>query len=837
MMVDLSLHYDTASIDLDDDDIVDFSKSHAMSDSKEGLYDAKEAFRTEILKRLGFAPKVVVGDSKFHRFATSKRGRDDAGYYKYYDDEFPGGFYGDWRTGEKFNWSTREVSEMSPAERERFEQVKAVRERKDAEERAEAIAGAQKRWNDAAPAKADHPYLARKGIQAHGAREENGRLLVPININGALSSVQSIAADGTKKYHYGAPVAGGYFTIDAEGDKFVICEGFATGATIHEATGLPVLVAFTASNLEAIARLVRDNLNLPGASITIAADDDYGTELERGFNPGRRAAQKAAEAVGAIVAIPPFDRAIDGEGPTDWNDYAAMRGKNAVAGAFGMLSSCNGAGAAHKEHRHEAPRPLFRPLPLAAKYPVEALGNILAPAAHAIMDRVQCPDALAAQSVLAVASLAVQAFADVEIPATGHAKPVSLNLLSIASTGERKSAADGEALWSIRKHEKALREAFGAELKEYFKAKKAWDAAEKKALSAQKDDYSATKGRLDALGEAPAAPVLPMKTCPEPTYEGLCKALELGQPSMGIFSDEGGSFISGHGMTPDNRLRTMAGLSSLWDGTSIKRVRVGDGANIIAGKRLSVHLMTQPEAAARLLCDPVAQDQGFLSRILVAAPDSTAGTRFQREPDPESAEALKRYGARILYILERPAPLADDSQNELEPRVLPFNRDAAQAWRDFADHVERLLAPGEPFEPIRGFANKLPEHAARIAAVLTLVDDLHASFISRETFERAIVLAEFYAREALRLFGSGSASPELRRAEALRKWLMIWDEPLISSRAIVRLGPNSIRDTATANAAIEVLVKHGWLNPITGGATVEGKAVRQAWKIVKEEEQ
>jgi phage/plasmid primase-like uncharacterized protein/RecA-family ATPase len=312
---------------INDDYIVDFSKSRAK-----GFYDAKEAFRAAILKNLGFAPKEVVGDSEFHRFATSKRGRDDAGYYKYFDDEFPSGFYGNWRTGEQFSWSAREVSEMSPIEREHFEQVKAERERRDAEKRAEAIAGAQKRWNDAAPAKADHPYLARKGIQAHGAREENGRLLVPINIKGEPCSIQSIAADGAKKYHYGAPVARGYFAIDAEGDTIVICEGFATGATIHEATGLSVLVAFTASNLEPITRLVRNNL--PGATIIVAADDDRKTETERGTNPGLRAAHKAAEAVGAIVAVPPFDRESDGEAVSDWNDYALLRGVDATKEAF-----------------------------------------------------------------------------------------------------------------------------------------------------------------------------------------------------------------------------------------------------------------------------------------------------------------------------------------------------------------------------------------------------------------------------------------------------------------------------------------------------------------------
>lgn len=520
--------------------------------------------------------------------------------------------------------------------------------------------------------------------------------------------------------------------------------------------------------------------------------------------------------------------------PVDRNMYSG-EGAQAFRDAFNDDERADSGGNQSKHEISEAPRPLFRPLPPAAKYPVEALGEILAPAARAIMDRVQCPDALAAQSVLAFASLAVQAHADVEIPATGHRKPVSLNMLAIASSGDRKSGADIEASWPIRKHEQALREAFNTDMKEYLKGKKAWDAAEKKALNAQKDDYGATKARLDGLGEAPAAPVLPMKTCPEPTYEGLCKALELGQPSMGIFSDEGGSFISGHGMSPDNRLRTIAGLSSLWDGSPIKRVRVGDGANILAGKRLAVYLMVQPDAAGRFLSDPVVRDQGFLSRFLISAPDSTAGTRFQREPHPESVESLKRYGARILSILDRPAPLAGEMQNELEPRVLPFDSDAAQAWRDFADHVERLLAPGQPFEPVRGFANKLPEHAARIAAVLTLVDDLYAHAISRETFERAVVLAEYYAHEALRLFGTGCASPELQRAEALRKWLLTrWDEPLIGLAAIYQKGPTTLRDAKTAKEATKVLVDHGWLIPVIGRATVEGKTVREAWKIVKE---
>ena len=91
----------------------------------------------------------------------------------------------------------------------------------------------------------------------------------------------------------------------------------------------------------------------------------------------------------------------------------------------------------------EGPRPLMRELPSADPFPVEALGPVLAPAARAIHDRVQAPTALCGQSVLAAATLVVQAHADVELPIGGkRAKPVSSYFVTIAETGERKTEAD-----------------------------------------------------------------------------------------------------------------------------------------------------------------------------------------------------------------------------------------------------------------------------------------------------------------------------------------------------------------------------------------------------------
>src|SRR3546814_2302556 len=93
----------------------------------------------------------------------------------------------------------------------------------------------------------------------------------------------------------------------------------------------------------------------------------------------------------------------------------------------------------------------------AQPYPVKALGKVLAGAVHAIGDKVQCPEAIAAQSVLAAAALAVQSHVDVVHPATGDTRPVSLLLVTVAASGERKRAADRIATDPLRIREDELR--------------------------------------------------------------------------------------------------------------------------------------------------------------------------------------------------------------------------------------------------------------------------------------------------------------------------------------------------------------------------------------------
>jgi hypothetical protein len=230
----------------------------------------------------------------------------------------------------------------------------------------------------------------------------------------------------------------------------------------------------------------------------------------------------------------------------------------------------------------------------------------------AIQATVQAPVALCANSVLAGVCLAVQGHADIQLP-IGEPKPLSLYFISIALSGERKSAADSLATKAIAKKESILNDAYKESLPMYRDKKEIWDKARLNIVNeSEKKSNSEEKYRkITALGDEPKIPLKPLSTFPEPTYSGLYKYLEQGLPSVGVFSSEGGQFMGGHAMKDENKMETAAGFNSFWDGTPLKRVRSGDGTSSLYGRRLSMHLMAQPETAMKLMSDRMMEDQGF----------------------------------------------------------------------------------------------------------------------------------------------------------------------------------------------------------------------------------
>jgi hypothetical protein len=481
----------------------------------------------------------------------------------------------------------------------------------------------------------------------------------------------------------------------------------------------------------------------------------------------------------------------------------------------------------------EGPLPLMREIPRGEPFPVHALGPLRA-AVEAVQDVTQAPVGIAAQSALSVASLAVQGFADVET--LGGNVPCSLFCLTIAESGERKSSCDRLLMRGVREYEQAQAEAYRTAIAEHEVAREIWTGKRKRlmveAAGNDKGKAAGAEADLRALGPEPRPPLAPFATAQEPTFEGLLKLFQIGRPALGLFSDEGAGFIGGHAMNSDNKLKTLAGLSQLWNGDTVNRIRSGDGATDYRGRRLAIHLMVQPVAAHPLLADPQASGQGFLARFLITEPPSAIGTRLRRDHDPQSDTTLAVFTARLTHILETPMPTGGNPQ-ELTPVPLPLSADAKELLWRFYGAVEASQATGKTLEHVRAYGSKSAEQAARIAGVLTLWADLNAPEVTPEAMGWGIELAQFYLSEARRLAEAGLVSEETTKAERLRQWLLIsWQHEDITPREIVQNGPNSLRDAKALAGPLAMLVKAGHLQRLPAGTPIRGGARKEAYLII-----
>ncbi len=255
------------------------------------MAEPAEQFREAIRRRLGVDPGAIALDGKVKRFATKPNGRDEAGWYVGFGDGVPAGSFGDWRVGLSETWCARDIRSLSEAEREehrrRMADAARLRDQERREAQAAAAAKAASIWSTAEAATA-HPYLTAKGVGAFGVKISRDALVVPVRTGGNLTSLQFIDAEGGKLFLTGGAIAGGYHAIGAPQDSVIICEGYATGASLHILTGRAVAVAFNAGNLQAVAQAIR--AKLPTVKIIVAADDDWRTEGNPGLTKAREAA-------------------------------------------------------------------------------------------------------------------------------------------------------------------------------------------------------------------------------------------------------------------------------------------------------------------------------------------------------------------------------------------------------------------------------------------------------------------------------------------------------------------------------------------------------------------
>lgn len=293
-----------------------------MSDS------TTESFRADLCEAGLKYAGPIESDGKLHRFkACGDENRNS--WFVLFSGSPAAGAYGCWKRGFKKRWRDKNNRDCTAAEletiRRRWEDAERQRELAEATRREQARKTAAFIVQRSKPADDRHPYLLHKGIRVFGdLREYKGALILALrDATGGLHSLQFIGADGSKRFLLGGRVAGCLFGLGPNPvGPLVICEGYATAASIHQATGFAVVCALNCGNLTPVSKALR--AKWPEREILIAADNDQFTD----GNPGLTKAAEAAKDIRAQLAVPEF--ADVSSNPTDFNDLASLEGLGEV---------------------------------------------------------------------------------------------------------------------------------------------------------------------------------------------------------------------------------------------------------------------------------------------------------------------------------------------------------------------------------------------------------------------------------------------------------------------------------------------------------------------------
>jgi putative DNA primase/helicase len=802
----------------------------------------------EIWVRMGMAIKSELGEDGFDLWdawsqqAESYNSRDGRDVWKsirangkvtiatLFHEAKPNGY----RNGTAIKSTAEELDarQRIGAERAAQDDAEIARERANAARNAGAI------WKAATEARADHPYLSRKRVPPAATLREidaataaailgyspksggdalAGRLLVaPVKVGDGLSTVELIDGDGRKAALAGRGTkAGGYWAAqslpdgDGDGLTLLIGEGVATVLSAKEASGHPAIAALSVGNLGAVAKLMRERY--PAAALVILAD-----LVKTTGQPDPRAIA-AARSVGGKLAIPDFGTERP-EGATDFNDLAAKCGAEPVEGAIANAGAPAGAedqpGSKRAPAADSASLEWVEPQPLSAKlkpepYPVDALPDRIRAAVQEVAGFVKAPLPLVASSALAALSLAAQAHIDIKRAEKLYG-PVSLDLLTIADSGERKSTCDGFFSSAIRQYQQEQTEAAKPVIQDYQAAIAAWEAERDGILSAikvaGKSGKPVTNLRADLADlqrEKPEPPRVPRLMLGDETPENLAWSLARQWPSAGVITSEAGLILGAHGMGRESVMRNLALLNVLWDGGTHSVGRRTSESFVVKGARLTVALQVQ-EATLRSFFDKsgtLARGTGFLARFLVAWPESTQGFRPFTE-SPANWPHLAAFHRRISEILANPVPMDDDGA--LTPALLSLSPEAKAAWVAFHDAIEGELASGGELYDVRDVASKSADNAARLAALFQLFEHGMGGAVGLDCFESASRIAAWHLNESRRFFGELALPEELANAARLDSWLIEYCRPgrlqSVGKNFVRQHGP--LRDGERLDAAI-----------------------------------
>lgn len=792
------------------------------------MSDSIQEFRAAMAGAGLMPPDAIEADGGLHRFDSDGRKGKKTGWYVLHLDGLAAGSFGCWRQGVSQAWCSKSADTMTEAERQahrhRMADMQRQREQDTLARQTEAKSDCAKLWELARDCPADgHPYLRRKGIKPYGLKllgqGEGERLLVPMRAGSELVSLQFIGADGSKRFKTGGQVHGAYCAIgkpNGTPPTVIVCEGFATGASLHASTGEAVAVAFNAGNLKAVAQALQQRI--PDARLIVAADDDHRTE----GNPGLSKAREAAKAVGGLLALPAFgpDRP---DGATDFNDLHNLAGPAAVRQSID---------AAHRDLSPMAPRledaaddqtEWLEPEPLPVSLPaVPAFSHALLPEALRgwvadIAERMQCPpDFVAVGAVVALSSL-------VGPKVTIHPKErddwqVVPNLwgMLIAPPGAMKSPALAEVLKPMHRLEAIEREAHRQALEDWESIQLAQQLQQKvkekdAAKRAGKVDTATLAGMLKAQDGEPE-PVQRRLIVNDCSVEALGELLRVNEWGLLAYRDELAGLLES--MTREGQEGARAFYLSAWNGDSSHTSdRIGRGLGLVI-PRVCLSLLggIQPgklQSIVRSATEGGGGDDGLLQRFQLAVwPDSVPDWRnVDRWPDSAHRQAAGELFDRLHAL---PIPMGDAPAWRFSPEALAVFVE----WR--TEFEKRIR--GEDLHPAMvSHLAKYRKLVPALALIFALVDNPQGSADGRpgqvqETeLLRALAWSEYLERHAERIYAAATM-PETGAAMALLRRIRSGDlVGEFTPRVIVKRGWGQLKTSEDVRKACQLLADYQWL--------------------------
>ena len=703
----------------------------------------------------------IQADGQLHRCGTERKPKGKDGTYKAFLDEPATIWWCNWQTGDTGTWTCIASKEMTEAQRKalrcRIQKIQAEANAERQRRYAVATQRAKEIWNRAAKAADNHPYLISKKIPSLRLRiTRNGRLIVPVqNEKGTLQSLQFINAQGEKRFLANGKTSGCFCGIAAKNhsktDPLIIAEGYATAVSIHEATGMGVLVAFSAGNLLAVSKVARNHSAT--REIILAADYDLPSDAYPGQGGiGLAKAREAAMAIDGFLAIPH----LDGRTHCDFNDVACIAGLQKVVQQIAARS------------RPQAPQivegstgvpdiPSSEILPPPPPVPMEAfppqLRSLIEETATAFTVPLQIP----ASVLLVLTACLVGRTRAIQIK-HGWYEHGNIWLVLVAPSGMGKTPISSVFFRPVEEMESRC-----------FLEWKEANAAFLLALQ------EFNKSKSEERGEAPVQPKRVQYYLDESTVEALADALEQNPRGVLWKTDElAGMLADFDKYNPSGKGGgTRARLLSTYDCQSWKSNRRDASRNLhIPAACVSIFGGIQPGMMARTF-DGADRDSGFLPRFMFIRAERESPALWNDYSLSPSSESLLRQitsklSAFTLQILDT---------GGTAPYVIPLTPEARNAYVHWYDALAKEGWAALNDTASDALCQKLKGQALRLCVLLHSLDAALAGTnglnpVPEDTMHRALLLADWVKAHQAQTWKMFSTEGKARAGSPIERAIM-----------------------------------------------------------------